>query len=163
MRPYRWRWDTFERVKGGFDLAHPLRVALTDPSIRAPVHGRSIFGQFLERSMKGLVQAASVCPASCCSPASRAGIGRCATCRRASSPGDTPACRYPTCPGNPYEGATPRWPCCTRLIFDFLNHRAGRLDPGYAAIANKAGCCVRSVVQCLASDAGDALARLGAR
>jgi hypothetical protein len=36
------------------------------------------------------------------------------------------------------------------LIFDFLNHRAGRLDPGYAAIANKAGClrAERGAVPC---------------
>jgi hypothetical protein len=31
------------------------------------------------------------------------------------------------------------------LIFDFLNHRTGRLDPSYAAIARKANLCVRSV------------------
>jgi hypothetical protein len=31
------------------------------------------------------------------------------------------------------------------LIFDFLNHRTGRLDPSYAAIAAKAGVCVRTV------------------
>jgi hypothetical protein len=37
------------------------------------------------------------------------------------------------------------------LIFDFLNHRTGRLDPSYAAIAHKAGVCVRSVATALAS------------
>jgi hypothetical protein len=31
------------------------------------------------------------------------------------------------------------------LIFDFLNHRTGRLDPSYEAIARKAGVCVRTV------------------
>ena len=31
------------------------------------------------------------------------------------------------------------------LIFDLLNHRTGRLDPSYAAIATKAGVCVRTV------------------
>jgi hypothetical protein len=36
------------------------------------------------------------------------------------------------------------------LIFDFLNHRTGRLDPSYAAIAHKAGVCVRSVATALA-------------
>jgi hypothetical protein len=36
------------------------------------------------------------------------------------------------------------------LIFDFLNHRTGRLDPSYAAIARKAGVCVRSVATALA-------------
>jgi hypothetical protein len=29
------------------------------------------------------------------------------------------------------------------LIFDFLNHRTGRLDPSYEALARKAGVCVR--------------------
>src|SRR3954453_10575727 len=38
------------------------------------------------------------------------------------------------------------------LLFDFLNHRTGRLDPGLDAIAHKAGCLRRAV--------GDALARL---
>ena len=36
------------------------------------------------------------------------------------------------------------------LIFDFLNHRTGRLDPSYAAIAQKAGVCVRTVATALA-------------
>jgi hypothetical protein len=36
------------------------------------------------------------------------------------------------------------------LIFDFLNHRTGRLDPSYAAIAHKAGVCVRTVATALA-------------
>ena len=35
------------------------------------------------------------------------------------------------------------------LIFDFLNHRTGRLDPSYAAIARKAGVCVRAVATAL--------------
>jgi hypothetical protein len=35
------------------------------------------------------------------------------------------------------------------LIFDFLNHRTGRLDPSYAAIAHKAGVCVRTVAAAL--------------
>jgi hypothetical protein len=36
------------------------------------------------------------------------------------------------------------------LIFDFLNHRTGRLDPSYQAIAAKAGVCVRTVATALA-------------
>ena len=36
------------------------------------------------------------------------------------------------------------------LIFDFLNHRTGRLDPCYEAIAHKAGVCVRAVATALA-------------
>jgi hypothetical protein len=35
------------------------------------------------------------------------------------------------------------------LIFDFLNHRTGRLDPSYEAIAHKAGVCVRTVAAAL--------------
>jgi hypothetical protein len=35
------------------------------------------------------------------------------------------------------------------LIFDFLNHRTGRLGPSYAAIAQKAGVCVRTVASAL--------------
>jgi hypothetical protein len=35
------------------------------------------------------------------------------------------------------------------LIFDFLNHRSGRLDPSYTAIAAKAGVCVRTVASAL--------------
>jgi hypothetical protein len=35
------------------------------------------------------------------------------------------------------------------LIFDFLNHRTGRLDPSYAAIAHKADVCVRTVAAAL--------------
>ena len=35
------------------------------------------------------------------------------------------------------------------LIFDFLNFRTGRLDPSYAAIATKAGVCVRTVASAL--------------
>jgi DNA-binding transcriptional regulator YhcF (GntR family) len=35
------------------------------------------------------------------------------------------------------------------LVFDFLNHRTGRLDPSYAAIAAKAGVCVRTVASAL--------------
>jgi len=36
------------------------------------------------------------------------------------------------------------------LIFDFLNHRTGRLDPSYTAIAARAGVCVRTVATALA-------------
>jgi hypothetical protein len=36
------------------------------------------------------------------------------------------------------------------LLFDFLNHRTGRLDPSLEAIAAKAGCCRRAVVDALA-------------
>ena len=35
------------------------------------------------------------------------------------------------------------------LIFDFLNHRTGRLDPSYAAIARQAGVCVRAAATAL--------------
>ncbi len=35
------------------------------------------------------------------------------------------------------------------LVFDFLNHRTSRLDPSYAAIARKAGVCVRTVASAL--------------
>ena len=42
------------------------------------------------------------------------------------------------------------------LVFDFLNHRTGRLDPSYAAIARKAGVCVHTV-----SDALKRLRELG--
>lgn len=35
------------------------------------------------------------------------------------------------------------------LIFDFMDHRSGRLDPSYAAIASKAGVCVRTVATAL--------------
>jgi hypothetical protein len=35
------------------------------------------------------------------------------------------------------------------LIFDFLNHRTGRLDPSYETIARKAGVCVRAVATAL--------------
>lgn len=35
-------------------------------------------------------------------------------------------------------------------LFDFLNHRTGRLDPSLDAIAAKAGCCRRAVVDALA-------------
>jgi hypothetical protein len=35
------------------------------------------------------------------------------------------------------------------LIFDFLNHHTGRLDPSYEAIAHKAGVCVRAVATAL--------------
>jgi hypothetical protein len=35
------------------------------------------------------------------------------------------------------------------LIFDFLNHRTGRLDPSYAAIARKVGVRVRTVATAL--------------
>ena len=45
-------------------------------------------------------------------------------------------------------GPHPPVRCCT-LIFDFLNHRTGRLDPSYAAIAAKAGVCVRTVATAL--------------
>ena len=41
--------------------------------------------------------------------------------------------------------ATPALAVLHALIFDFLNHRTGRLDPSYAAIAAKAGVCVRTV------------------
>ena len=43
----------------------------------------------------------------------------------------------------------PRCRCSHALIFDFLNHRSGRLDPSYAAIAAKAGVCVRTVATAL--------------
>jgi hypothetical protein len=36
------------------------------------------------------------------------------------------------------------------LVFDFMNFRTGRLDPSYAAIAHKAGVCVRAVATALA-------------
>jgi hypothetical protein len=36
------------------------------------------------------------------------------------------------------------------LLFEFLNHRTGRLDPSLDAIAAKAGCCRRAVVDALA-------------
>ena len=36
------------------------------------------------------------------------------------------------------------------LVFDFMNFRTGRLDPSYAAIAQKAGVCVRTVATALA-------------
>jgi hypothetical protein len=36
------------------------------------------------------------------------------------------------------------------LLFDFLNHRTGRLDPSLDTIAQKAGCCRRAVVNALA-------------
>src|SRR3954452_16155178 len=36
------------------------------------------------------------------------------------------------------------------LLFDFLNHRTGRLDPSLDAIACKAGCCRSAVVDALA-------------
>jgi hypothetical protein len=36
------------------------------------------------------------------------------------------------------------------LLFDFLNHRTGRLDPSLDTIAAKAGCCRRAVVDALA-------------
>ena len=36
------------------------------------------------------------------------------------------------------------------LLFDFLNYRTGRLDPSLDAIAAKAGCCRRAVVDALA-------------
>jgi hypothetical protein len=36
------------------------------------------------------------------------------------------------------------------LLFDFLNHRTGRCDPSLEAIAAKAGCCRRAVVDALA-------------
>jgi hypothetical protein len=36
------------------------------------------------------------------------------------------------------------------LLFDFLNHRTGRIDPSLDAIAYKAGCCRRTVVDALA-------------
>jgi hypothetical protein len=35
------------------------------------------------------------------------------------------------------------------LTFDILNFRSGRLDPSYAAIAQKAGVCVRTVASAL--------------
>ena len=35
------------------------------------------------------------------------------------------------------------------LVFDFLNFRTDRLDPSYAAIAHKAGVCVRTVATAL--------------
>ena len=36
------------------------------------------------------------------------------------------------------------------LVFDFMNFRTGRLDPSYAAIAARAGVCVRTVATALA-------------
>jgi hypothetical protein len=36
------------------------------------------------------------------------------------------------------------------LLFDFLNHKTGRLDPSLDTIAHKAGCCRRAVVDALA-------------
>src|SRR4051812_28853673 len=36
------------------------------------------------------------------------------------------------------------------LLFDLLNHKTGRLDPSLDAIAAKAGCCRRAVVDALA-------------
>ena len=45
--------------------------------------------------------------------------------------------------------ATPALAVLHALIFDFLNHRTGRLDPSYAAIAAKAGVCVRTVATAL--------------
>jgi hypothetical protein len=36
------------------------------------------------------------------------------------------------------------------LLFDFLNHRTGRCDPSLDALAVKAGCCRRAVVDALA-------------
>ncbi len=36
------------------------------------------------------------------------------------------------------------------LLFDFLNHKTGRLDPSLDMIAAKAGCCRRAVVNALA-------------
>ena len=48
------------------------------------------------------------------------------------------------------------------LIFDFLNHRTGRLDPSYAAIAAKAGVCVRTVATALAPAARAGHPQLGA-
>ena len=35
------------------------------------------------------------------------------------------------------------------LLFDYLNHRTGRLDPSLDAIARKAGCCRRAVVDAI--------------
>ena len=35
------------------------------------------------------------------------------------------------------------------LLFDFLNHKTGRLDPSLDAIARKAGCCRRAVVNAI--------------
>ena len=35
------------------------------------------------------------------------------------------------------------------LLFDYLNHRTGRLDPSLEAIARKAGCCRRAVVNAI--------------
>ena len=48
------------------------------------------------------------------------------------------------------------------LIFDFLNHRTGRLDPSYAAIAAKAGVCVRTVAIGAAAAEGARDPELGA-
>ena len=48
------------------------------------------------------------------------------------------------------------------LIFDFLNHRTGRLDPSYAAIAAKAGVCVRTVATRAAAAEGARDPELGA-
>ena len=46
--------------------------------------------------------------------------------------------------------ATPALQVLHALIFDFLNHRTGRLDPSYAAIARKANVCERTVATALA-------------
>jgi hypothetical protein len=35
------------------------------------------------------------------------------------------------------------------LLFDFLNHRTGRLEPSLDAIAHKAGCCRRAAVNAI--------------
>jgi hypothetical protein len=48
------------------------------------------------------------------------------------------------------------------LIFDFLNHRTGRLDPSYVAIAAKAGVCVRHSRQRAAAVEGTGHPQLGA-
>ena len=46
--------------------------------------------------------------------------------------------------------ATPALQVLHALVFDFMNFRTGRLDPSYAAIAQKAGVCVRTVATALA-------------
>jgi len=44
---------------------------------------------------------------------------------------------------------TPALAVLHTLVFDFLNHRTGRLDPSYAAIARKAGVPLRAVSDAL--------------
>ena len=52
--------------------------------------------------------------------------------------------------GTAASSAAPLLAALYALLFDFLNHRTGRLDPSLDAIAAKAGCCRRAVVDALA-------------